>query len=83
MGLNDEPKLRVPRVLGDSLKDRDNSLNFLRVLFASLVLLSHAAGLAGFNNWVGLINQSSIAQIALYGFFIISGYLIAGSVLRN
>jgi peptidoglycan/LPS O-acetylase OafA/YrhL len=83
MELVDTPVARPTGVLGDSLSGRVNSLNFLRLFFATLVLLSHAAGLATLNSWVGILNQSSIAQLALYGFFAISGYLIAGSAIRN
>lgn len=73
----------TPRVLGESLSNRNNSLNLLRLILASIVVLSHAAGLAGFNRWVGLVNGTSAAQIALFGFFAISGYLIAQSAMRS
>ena len=66
-------------VFGDQLSDHRNSLNFLRLVLASVVLLSHAASLVSRGPWAGVVNQTSAAQIALYGFFAISGYLIAQS----
>ena len=75
--------IRSTEVIGESLSSHDNSLNFLRVVLASTVLLSHAASIGGFGSWAGLVNGSSAAQIALYGFFGISGYLIAQSAIRS
>lgn len=72
-----------PRVFGESLSTHRNSLNFLRLALASIVLLSHAAGLGGFSSWEGIVNQTSAAEISLYGFFAISGYLIAQSVTHT
>jgi peptidoglycan/LPS O-acetylase OafA/YrhL len=46
------------------------------------VLLSHARGLGGFGQG-GVINGTTLGTIAVYGFFGISGYLIAMSALRN
>jgi peptidoglycan/LPS O-acetylase OafA/YrhL len=68
---------------GAALEGRRNSLNFLRVVFALMVLLSHAAGLGGFSRWQGDINGTSLAQLGLYGFFAISGYLITQSVVLS
>jgi peptidoglycan/LPS O-acetylase OafA/YrhL len=68
--------------IGDSFNSRHNSLNFLRLVLAAVVLVSHAIALGGFGIQNG-INQSSFGQIAVYGFFGISGYLIAGSAMRN
>jgi peptidoglycan/LPS O-acetylase OafA/YrhL len=68
---------------GGALEGRYNALNFLRVVFALMVLLSHAAGLGGFNRWEGNLNGISIAHLGLYGFFAISGYLITQSVVTS
>ena len=76
-------EVRQRRVIGDDLKGRHNSLNFIRLVLATLVVISHAADLGSFPNWSGTINNTSVATMAVYGFFGISGYLIAGSVLRN
>jgi hypothetical protein len=70
-------------VLGEQLSDHRNSLNFLRLGLASVVLLSHAASLGNFGDWAGIVNGTSAAQIALYGFFAISGYLIVQSAIRS
>ncbi len=67
----------------ESLGSKDNSLNFLRVAFATAVVLSHAAGIATFAVWRGIVNGTTVAQIALYGFFAISGYLITQSMFRS
>ena len=67
--------------IGEALSNRSNSLNFLRLVLALVVLASHAIGL-GF----GLdpsVSHTPTGTIAVYGFFGISGYLIAGSAIRN
>ncbi len=61
---------------------RHNSINFLRLVLAFIVVISHAIALGNVHVQNG-VNQSSFGQLAVYGFFGISGYLIAGSVLRN
>jgi peptidoglycan/LPS O-acetylase OafA/YrhL len=68
--------------ISESFNPRRNSLNFLRLALASIVLVSHAVLLAGFRV-VDDINGTGFAEIAVYGFFGISGYLIAGGATRN
>ena len=68
--------------IGESFSPRHNSLNFLRLVLALLVLADHSVGLGGFTYNL-TVNQTSIATIAVFGFFGISGYLIAGSAVRN
>lgn len=55
-----------------------NSLTFLRLVLASAVILAHTAPLGGFGaampRWIGWV-----AEWAVNGFFVISGFLIAGS----
>ena len=75
-----EPEVRV---VGESLSDHRNSLNFLRLVLAATVLASHAASLGDFPHWAGTYNNTTMAQVALYGFFGISGYLIAQSASRT
>src|ERR1700733_6495163 len=65
-----------------SFDPRHNSLNFLRLVLAVVVVVSHAIGLGSFKVQNG-VNQTSFGQIAVYGFFGISGFLIAGSASRN
>jgi peptidoglycan/LPS O-acetylase OafA/YrhL len=68
--------------LGQNFDPKRNSLNFLRLVLALTVIASHAIGLGQFgNDWIG--NRSTIGEVAVYGFFGISGYLIAGSAVRN
>jgi peptidoglycan/LPS O-acetylase OafA/YrhL len=69
------------RVIGERLSDRHNSLNFLRLALAVMVVLSHAF-VGGFNDPL-LLNNTSLGTIAVYGFFGISGYLIAHSASRH
>ena len=75
--------VRQRRMIGDDLKGRHNSLNFIRLILATMVVISHAADLGSFPHWSGTLNSTSVATMAVYGFFGISGYLIAGSVVRN
>ncbi len=74
---------RSKRVIGEGLSTHRNSLNFLRLVLASIVLVSHAAGLAHFRRAAMIVNGTSAAQLSLYGFFAISGYLIAQSAMRT
>src|ERR1700677_238702 len=67
--------------IGEALSTRSNSLNFLRLVLALTVLVSHALGL-GFGLGTS-VNYTPPGTIAVYGFFGISGYLIAGSAVRN
>ena len=70
------------RSIGETFNPRRNSLNFLRLALASVVVITHALPLAAFRV-IGGINGTGFGEIAVYGFFGISGYLIAGSALRN
>ena len=71
------------RSIGVALDPKRNSLNFLRLVLAFCVVYSHASDLGwwGFRNVV--VNGNELGTIAVYGFFGISGYLIAGSASRN
>ena len=67
----------------EAFSSRHNSLNFLRLAFCLTVLFSHAITLGGFGNeWI-LGGRTTIAVPALYGFFCLSGFLIAGSATKN
>lgn len=65
-----------------------NAFGFLRLLFASLVIASHAPELAygGYDQEIlyrltgGVI---TLGEVAVFSFFVISGYLIAGSYLNS
>ena len=67
---------------------KDNNFDFLRLLFALLVVISHSYPLSGANEsgqWICQItgNQMSYASIGLNGFFVISGYFIYKSLERS
>ncbi len=66
---------------------RINNFDFLRILFASLVIVSHSFPLNGMRDKeilrVLTQNQADFGGIAVKGFFIISGYLIYRSLLRS
>ncbi len=67
---------------------KNNNFDFLRFLFALLVVVSHAYPLSGGNEcsqWIYKITNGQIvlAQIGLSGFFIISGYFIFQSLERS
>ena len=68
--------------IGSAFDPRANSLNLLRLVFATTVIFSHALdlGLYG-NDWI--LDRTTIGTVAVYGFFAISGFLIAGSAERN
>ena len=68
--------------IGDSFSPRRNSLNFLRLVMCLTVIVSHSITLGGFGNeWI--LGRTTLALPALYGFFCLSGFLIAGSATNN
>jgi len=68
--------------LGQAYSSRHNSLNFLRLVLALAVVIDHAYGLGGYGS-LPEFHGTSIGTLAVYGFFGISGFLIAGSAERN
>ena len=71
----------MPR-LGDGLSGHNNSLNLLRLLLAAICIASHGIKLGGFGN-EPFIHHTTPGTVALYGFFALSGYLIAQSALTS
>lgn len=73
-------------VLSDRLSGRDNAFGFMRLLLASSVIISHAYELGGFSGsdpvrgWTR--GQTEIGDLAVLGFFVVSGYLITTSAGR-
>ncbi len=66
---------------------KNNSLDFLRLILAILVIISHASGNYGrefmliMHDFDGL--ETHLGTFAVYGFFGLSGYLITGSCLKT
>ncbi len=67
---------------GSVFDPRHNSLNFLRLLLATLVIVDHADSV-GYLRVFPLIGNAALGTVAVFGFFGISGFLIAGSASRN
>lgn len=67
--------------------EHENAFGFLRLLFASLVIVSHTPEMADGNPGRELLTQAfgtiSFGEFAVDSFFIVSGYLITGSYLKN
>lgn len=62
---------------------KNNSLTFIRFILASLVVLSHSYILGGFGDEPLKYFKVSPGQIAVEGFFAISGFLIMRSFLKS
>jgi peptidoglycan/LPS O-acetylase OafA/YrhL len=74
----------VARTIGDALAGHGNSLGFIRLVLASVVIFDHAFPLGGFGAdplYRITDGQQSLGSLAVDGFFAISGYLIAKSAL--
>lgn len=64
--------------LDEGLSGHDNALNFLRLVLAVLVILGHSSPIGGF----GMDQLEIFSDGAVDGFFVLSGFLIAGSRMR-
>ena len=73
------------RTLATDSADRRNSIGFLRLMFASAVVVSHSRVL-GFRELdpgeSSTHHQTDLGKLAVFGFFVLSGYLISGSATR-
>lgn len=74
------------RSLAQVFSGRSNAIGFLRLLFASLVIVDHAFPLAGHGidpllHWSH--GQLSFGGVAVGGFFFLSGFLVTRSAQRN
>ena len=69
--------------MGETFAPRHNSLNFIRLAMCLVVIFSHAITLGGFGSEWLLGGRTTIGLPALFGFFCLSGFLIAGSATRN
>lgn len=64
------------------LNNRNNSLNLLRLVFASFVLIMHTFGfISAENHLPGWFKY--LLNLAVPCFFVVSGYLITASALKN
>lgn len=67
--------------------EHHNAFGFLRLLFASLVIVAHTPELMDGDRSRELLTQAfhglTFGDLAVDGFFVISGYLIAGSYLTS
>ena len=82
-----DPDRPVNRMLAGSFDGHRNSLNFLRLLLALTVICSHALTLGGTGRRASIAAENVLnttpGTVAVYGFFGISGFLIARSANRN
>lgn len=62
---------------------RSNSLNALRLVLATLVIVTHAHHIGGYDGSWDRIAGRQVGDWAVAGFFAISGYLILGSRERS
>lgn len=74
------PPSRTP-TLGSLLDPTHNSLNALRLFLALLVIVSHAPMTAGLGRPV-MVGDVQLGDLAVAGFFVISGWLITASRLH-
>ncbi|MFJ9741805.1 acyltransferase family protein [Streptomyces sp. NPDC101166] len=71
--------------VAELLAGRDNSLGFLRLALATAVIVSHARTLGyGGKEYLFAFSggQATLGNLAVYGFFVLSGLLVARSGLR-
>jgi peptidoglycan/LPS O-acetylase OafA/YrhL len=87
----EEAVVRIPtkwipgRTLADEFSPRANSIGFLRLVLATSVLVAHASplGFGGTNYGHTLTrNQLELGGFGVYGFFVLSGFLITASGMR-
>jgi peptidoglycan/LPS O-acetylase OafA/YrhL len=72
------------RSIEEAFSPRHNSLNALRLVLATMVIFSHSFALSGDpGGEIIVTNKTSIGNLAVFGFFAISGFLIAKSATRT
>src|SRR5512138_373576 len=77
-------RLSLP-TLAERFDGRANSIGAIRLALALAVLLAHCWPLALGRPMLGsaeTMKQADVGKLAVYGFFVLSGFLITGSALR-
>jgi peptidoglycan/LPS O-acetylase OafA/YrhL len=77
--------MRRPATLAEVFSPRANSIGFLRLALATALLIAHSwpVGFGQHNLGYGHTGgQTDVGTLALYGFFVVSGFLITASGLR-
>ena len=80
---------RMPAVQGNVLKSASklNNFGFLRLLFASCVVVSHSPvlldGSSDREPFIRMFHGEGLGTYSVYGFFLISGYLITQSFVAT
>ena len=76
----------APLTLASVMRGRDNAYGLIRLVLASLVIVDHAYPLAGRGSdpmWRYTLGQNSLGGLAVEGFFVVSGFLIARSAMSG
>lgn len=77
-----QPEPDRPLALG--LSGAANNFNALRLAFALMVVAYHIAVLPGLPEWLPAETALSLgAEVGVQGFFVLSGFLVFGSLLRS